>query len=134
MPRLPSSIKAAETENMDFNTQCAQDFVESFNLFESGSAYSPSPNELQESLGDFQSVRHDWTESLQISPIPSENDTEIDEPGQSSPVMSSRRARTKQSQQQQKQREKASDIRSKKRAAEAAVLSNKKKEEKKLET
>ena len=66
------------------------------------------------------------TVSLQLySQTHSENDTEIDEPGPSSPVMPSRRAYIKQTQQKQKQRKKESDIRSKTRAAEAAVLSNK---------
>ena len=64
MTRLPSSIEAAETENMDFNTQCAQDFDQSFNLLESGSAYSPSPNELQKPLGNFQSVATSYNPSV----------------------------------------------------------------------
>ena len=130
MPRLPSSIEAAETENMDFNTHSAQDFDGSFNLSESGSLYSPTLSELEQSLGDFQTDRDEcMTVSLPLySQTRSENATEIDEPGPSSPVMPSRRACTKQSQQKQKQRKKASDIRSKKRAAVPAVLSNMKPE------
>ena len=96
MPRLPSSIEAAETENMDFNTQSSEDIDESFHLSESGSAYSPSGSGSElESLGDFLS---EGDECLQLSQTLSKN--EFNEPR--SPVMPSRRAIRSQSQRSRK--------------------------------
>ena len=47
MPRLLSSIEAAETENMAFNTQYSQDIDESGHLYESPSVYSPTQSDLE---------------------------------------------------------------------------------------
>ena len=69
MPRLPSPIEAAESENMAFNMQSSQDIDESFHLSESGSAYSPTLSEVEELLGNFLS----GDERLQLSLTHSKN-------------------------------------------------------------
>ena len=76
-------------------------------LSESPSNYSPTPSEFEDSLGDFQLDRDDcMTGNLQLSPTPSNNATEIDEPGSHShsPVMLSKRAHRNQSQTSRKKR------------------------------
>ena len=57
MDRLPSPIKAAESENMAFNTQSSQDIDDRFNLLQSGLASSPILSEHEESLGEFPTDR-----------------------------------------------------------------------------